>query len=207
MFKWQGRMPGGFEFPASCLFCAWGERGDGFLIQIHSFSDACCLCKYCLNKWLLVPCICSPAVVKSSQSSCCLNQYSGLSLRLAEFSHPTFVSCPDGLHYREKFYQQVLLVPGNTILKFKEEIIFCVWQQGVGGLMVCMVWEAHTADWFLDTHMFPPWSSETHPNRRKWESLHFNFTLVELEKWGKPLGKLLQTRCPNKDWIQDRCHS
>lgn len=37
-----------------------------------------------------------------------------------------FVSSPDGLHYREKFYQQVLLVPGNAIPKFKEELIFCV---------------------------------------------------------------------------------
>lgn len=82
-------------------------------------------CKYCLDKWLLVQRICSPTVV-SSQSSCCLSHYHGLSLHLAESSLSTFVSDPDVLHYRERFHQQVLLVPGNAILKFKEEIILCV---------------------------------------------------------------------------------
>lgn len=68
-----GGMPGGFRFPASCLVSERGKK-KGFMIQIHSFLNDCCLCKYCLDKWLLVQCICPPTVVNGSQSSCHLHQ-------------------------------------------------------------------------------------------------------------------------------------
>lgn len=164
MFKWQGECQEVSDFLHHAYFLQKEKkkknRKKGFIIQIHSFSNACCLGKYCLDKWLLVQCICSPQLLTvltavaasiTTRGPLCTHQSPHvLLLSPIQMAFITREILPTGASCAWKCHPEIQ----------GRDNLLCVLVVCGGGLIASVVWDAYTLLTYFLTHMFAPHSEK-----------------------------------------------